>query len=239
MELKSFANALEAELAIAADLSFLLEEYAAKNKPVLLALSGGSSLGFLDGVTNKSFGSHLTIMPIDERYDPTGKESNFEKLVESDFFARARSAGADAIDTRAQENETQEGLKCRWLRELTAWLKKNPTGSVVATLGMGPDGHIAGIMPFPENPELFSKLFESEEMLVAYDASGKNPIPLRITTTLSFMRRITRAFGYITGDNKKSALQKALQAGENIAEIPAKILLQIPGNIYTDITIAT
>lgn len=232
---RTFNSAEEAGNALARELSEFLAQKAAEETPVLLALSGGSSLGFLEAVEMEHIGPSVTIMPVDERFDPTLAESNFARLAETDFFKTATKRAAANIDTRPSAGETQDGLAERWRGAIREWRRRHPTGIIAATLGMGPDGHIAGIMPFPENPERFGELFENDAEVSAYNATGKNPLPLRVTTTISFLRSANRAFGFVCGANKKSALEKALRTDGSLAEVPVRLFRELDGVVYTDI----
>jgi len=57
-----------------------------------------------------------------------------------------------------------EKLAHRYESSLFEWAKKHPEGKIIATMGIGFDGHTAGIMPYPENPETFARLFEDKEI---------------------------------------------------------------------------
>ena len=102
-------------------------------------------------------------------------------------------------------------------------------------------------MPFPENKELFDKLFNNEShWVVGYDAKEKNPLRFRITTTIPFFRKITYPIIFITGQDKKLALQKLLveelhteklpDNNVDVYKTPCRIWREIPETqIFTDI----
>ena len=104
-------------------------------------------------------------------------------------------------------------------------------------MGMGPDGHTAGIMPFPEDENRFDVLFQnSEKWVVGYDAEEKNQYPLRVTTTIPFLRMVDYALLYCVGENKKEALKRVLADGGVYAETPARVIREMATtHIVTDI----
>lgn len=208
------------------------------NTPVLLLLSGGSSLALLDD-QNTIVGSNVTIAPLDERYSTNPQENNMAQIAATDFYARALENGARTIDTRVREGESREELAKRFNDGLLEWITSNPEGKIIATTGIGPDGHVSGIMPHPEDKEGFRSLFddgESEHLVVGYDAGNKNQFPQRVTTTLNLMHKIDTAIAYVTGENKREAIRRVLADEGSTAETPARILKEIAGKVllFTD-----
>lgn len=206
-------------------------------EPALILFSSGSALEILMHVTAPENTSNLTLGVLDERFTKNPKENNFATLKETSFFKNAVAKGARAIDTsmRFERVETlAETMDSVWRK----WIEENPTGHVLATFGMGVDGHTAGIMPYSEDTGMFEILFEDERRaVVGYDARGKNPIPLRATVTLPFLRKhITGGVGYIAGISKKPALERALAQSGIYAETPARVFGDIQTfTLFTDI----
>src|SRR3989344_592734 len=126
-----------------------------KDRPLLFLSSGGSSLKLLDGVEKQNISSNITIGVLDERFSENEKVSNFAQLTETNFFKKAQTKGASFINSRIQKGEILQDLAVRFEKGLRTWKEKNPEGKIVITLGIGVDWHTAGIMPFPENKELF------------------------------------------------------------------------------------
>ncbi len=210
-----------------------------ESEPALILFSSGSALEILMHVTVPENTSNLTLGVLDERFTKDPKENNFATLKETIFFKNTVARGAHAIDTsmRFERVETlAETMSSAWKK----WIENNPSGHILATFGMGADGHTAGIMPYAEDPGMFDILFEDTRMaVVGYDARGKNPIPLRATATLPFLRtHITGGAGYITGVNKKPALERVLAEDGIYAETPARVLRDIQTlTLFTDITL--
>lgn len=223
-------------LSLAKDtLNNCLAEYHNTSTPVLLLLSGGSSLALLDEKSPSLLDSNVTIAPLDERYSTNPAENNMAQIASTNFYARALENGADTIDTRVKEGETSEELAKRFNDALLEWTNTNPGGKIVATTGIGPDGHVSGMMPFPEDKARFATLFDdgnNENLVVGYDAGDKNQYSKRVTTTMNLMRKIDMAIAYVVGENKRDALQKVLAYKGDIAETPARILKEIHGKVF-------
>lgn len=218
----------EAKLKAANELSNTLHELKSKGVPALLLSSGGSALDVLECVSDECLGKFLTVGVLDERYDPTNTNNNFSQLARTSFFEAARTADCTFFDTRIQTGETFKQFTERFGVLIEEWLTTNPQGVIVATIGMGPDGHISGIMPFPENPEYFYDQFMTEKLVAGYDAGQKTPFPLRATTTLTFLKKITHPIIFITGSQKSSALNRAQTEGD-YATVPARFLRELVG----------
>lgn len=199
-----------------------------ESEPILILLSGGSAFDVLTHVTVPENASHITLGILDERFTKNPKENNCASLKETTFYKNAALNGARTIDTSMQFERVEtlaETMNSAWEK----WIEKNPSGHILATFGMGADGHTAGIMPYPEDSGMFDILFEdTRRAVVGYDARGKNPIPLRATATLPFLRtRITGGVVYITGMAKKPAFERLLAESGTYAETPARVFNDI------------
>ncbi|MBI3671496.1 6-phosphogluconolactonase [Candidatus Azambacteria bacterium] len=229
-----------------------ISEYIKKNSGdgILLLFSGGSALGILNHLETQSPSlflrilaiffhlevkppSGLTVAVLDERYDEADKNNNFFQLMQTGFYKRAKDVGASFIDTRVNGRQESE-LAGYFEGELRKWKKEHPNGKIIATAGVGADGHTSGIMPFPEDEKKFNELFEADGWVASYDASGKREQKKRITTTNTFLKNIDEIFVFISGEEKRKALENMRKDGR-VAEIPARILKEIKGSIYTDI----
>jgi len=216
-------------------LNLLLEKN--KDIPILLLLSGGSSLQLIEGIEAKYLTRSLTVTALDERYSSDEKVNNFAQIAHSDFYEMLMRHGANVIDTRVHHDESQNDLAKRYEEGLRTWISKNPKGKIIATMGIGEDAHIAGIVPHNNEVHLFNKLFDSSNWIASYDAGDKNPYPERVTTTLTFLRKIDHAVVYVVGDNKKEALDNTLREENNLHTFPARIVHQMKDvHIYTDQT---
>ncbi|MDO8269362.1 MAG: 6-phosphogluconolactonase [Candidatus Levybacteria bacterium] len=216
-------------------LDFLLGETKKRGSEVLLLLSGGSSLSLLSEVNPSSLNSRTTVTVLDERYSSDPMVNNMAQIMETDFYKKSKALGVQVIDTRVKNNETRDELAQRFNEGLIDWLAKNQDGVIIATIGMGPDGHISGIMPFSEDPEKFRDLFDNgneNNLVVGYDVGDKNPYSQRVTTTMNMLRRINKAVAYISGENKRSAWSRLTASEGSLAATPARILNEITGDVF-------
>ena len=216
-----------------------LREQQQASTPVLLLLSGGSSLALLEGQEAAAIGSNVTIAPLDERYSTNPEENNMAQIAATEFYRRAVERGAHTIDTRVKEGESREDLAHRFNDALVEWIESHPNGKIIATTGIGPDGHVSGVMPYPEDAEGFTTRFDDQDnahLVVGYDAGDKNQYPERVTTTMNLIRKIDMAIAYVAGSGKKEAVRRVLSDEGSIAETPARILKEIPGKVllFTD-----
>jgi len=225
MEVKRYSTKQKAREAAAQKLNQLLDAYS--HVPMLFLSSGGSSLELLDGL---EIGENVAVSVLDGRYSTDPQVNNFSQLL--NFVTASK-----IIDTRVQEGESLEALAKRFERGLRDWKDKHPTGKIIITQGMGPDGHTSGIMPYPEDPQLFEALFNNTEHWVAgYDAKEKNEYPLRVTTTMTFLRIVDYSVAYITGEKKTAAFERVLAESGSLAETPARIMREMKDiQVFTDI----
>jgi len=238
VEIKTFNSKELAGDGAIEKLNSALESSAEKH--VLLLLSGGSALELIDRVDPSHLSSKTTISVLDERYSEDPEENNFAQVTNTLFYKNAQEKGCKFIDTRIQNGESQEELAKRFNISLTSWFKKNPNGMFIATMGMGPDGHTSGMIPYPEDNETFAKLFDNgsiDDFVTFYNAAGRNPYPLRVTTNMSLLRKIDYAIVYITGENKRDAFARLKLDEGTLGETPARILREIKGDVcvFTDI----
>jgi len=233
----SCTNKQEATSLAGKELTSLLTELKKKLQPTLLLLSGGSALPLTDAIEENQLGGHVTIGVLDERFSADPSINNFSQLTTTKLYKTGIAAGSSFIDTQIQHNESQQELSIRFGTALKEWREVYPQGTILITQGIGPDGHTSGVLPFPENPILFKTLFEnSDSWTVAYDATGKNQYPLRVTTTLSFLKEVDISIVFICGIDKTEALKKAFNP-ESLSEIaPARVIQDMKHvSIFTDI----
>jgi 6-phosphogluconolactonase/glucosamine-6-phosphate isomerase/deaminase len=226
----------EAKQEAANTLTVWLEE--ACHQPTLLLVSGGSALNILEHVQVPLRASDLTVTVLDERLSDDAAVNNFAQLATLNFSERVRRAGGSFIDTRPSPEETLPELAERLELALRQWKMNHLEGVVIATQGIGSDGHTAGIMPYPHERDTFQELFDdAAHWVVGYDAQGKNPYPLRVTVTLPFLRNvIDRSLVFVVGEEKHRVLERVLKEEGSLWETPARITREMKETaIFTDI----
>jgi len=188
-------------------------------RQVLWLVSGGSAIAVAVAAAAKLGAvppSHLTVTLADERYGAVGHaDSNWQKLTAAGFtLANARLlpvlAGADFSETTRVFND-----------RLAAEFKR--ADYVIALLGIGPDGHTAGILPS-------SPAVTATDLVAAYEG----PDFQRITITPAAIGKLSEAIVYSVGANKWPAL-KQLRREIAVTDQPAQILKTLDKlTIFTD-----
>ncbi len=205
---------------------------------VLLLISGGSALKALEYIETMDW-TKVTIFFLDERYSIDNIDSNFSQLVQLDWWAKVRDLGVRFVDSRALFGEDLDAFTRRLDNDLKNWLETNPDGRKLAIIGMGQDGHVAGIFPYPEDVNKFSELFEGNNLIVSHNVVGKNKFPWRVTTTFCFFKLLDKSYIYICGEEKREALTKLKENKLPKHEFPAGIFYNInEGLLVTDIDLS-
>ncbi len=205
-------------------------------KPLLLLLSGGSSLDLLEYISDEALKGGITIGMLDDRYSRDPAVNSYMILNDGIFFERALQKGCIIMDSSVSEHESLELYAERYESYIKEWMTMYPDGIIRATVGIGPDGHTSGILPNPEDPETFEALFNTEKLIMGYYVGDKSPHKYRMTSTFTLMKKFDQVMTYMSGKNKKEALQKVLAEEGDLAETPGRIVRELKNvTIYTDI----
>ncbi len=210
---------------------------------VLLLFSGGSALSLVDGLDRSLLDRRVTLAVLDERFTEEEQGNNFAKLMSRPLFTVVKEQGVRTIGTIVHEGELLDGFADRFDAALHKWRTEHPEGVIIATMGIGNDGHTSGVLPYPDAPDEFAVLFEGESWVVGYDATvERNAWPLRATTTLTFLReQVHEAIVYVVGQGKQEAFSRVTakeSERESLCELPAAIIQEMPSvHLYTDLSI--
>ncbi len=235
MHITSKQTNKEAAVAAAGQLTRLLSD--TEHTPTLLLLSGGSSLHVVGQLGEEVARETLTLTVVDDRYSADPSAGNFAAIAGTDFYQSVLEAGGDVISPRLHTGESLEEAAQRFEQAVRQWEEAHPGGMMIAILGIGTDGHTAGIMPFPENRRFFRRTFnDGDRWVVGYDATReKNEYPLRMTVTLPLLRRLNAAVVYAVGEEKEEALRKVLAEEGALHTVPARIVHEIEDvYVFTD-----
>jgi 6-phosphogluconolactonase/glucosamine-6-phosphate isomerase/deaminase len=208
------------------------------DKPVLLLLAGGSSIKVVDFIKPEYLHDQLTVTVTDERFTDDIGDNNFDTLQTTSFYNELIQVDTFCINTSIWEGDTVEEHAARFEKNIKEWMRDFPKGIIIGLYGMGADGHTAGMIPGVYTGTEFNTQFNTEDKYVAItDDKGPNAaFALRVTTTLSFMKKVQYPVFYITGENKTEALKKALDEKTTYEEVPARIILDMQKPmIFTDI----
>ena len=196
-------------------------------KPILLMLSGGSALSVLEYVKVEIIGSHITITVLDERFSLDSTINNFTQLEQTAFYAACVERNAHFIPTKVSDGDSIEKVRDRFDSALHKWKEQHPDGVIIATMGIGKDGHTAGIFPGK-----YAVDFNGGSWVSSYNVPNEvNPYPDRITVTNTFLReQVDEAILIVTGGEKAQIFKELydlLQQGENKFEKPMSVILKM------------
>ncbi|MDD5165642.1 MAG: 6-phosphogluconolactonase [Candidatus Pacebacteria bacterium] len=209
-------------------------------KPFLFLSSGGSSLSTLEHIDTDLFTIRSTLAVLDERHSHDPEVNNLAQIEKTLFYKKIRDNGCHIIDTRPLKMESAEDVALRFEKQLREWAVTHPNGIIIASAGIGADAHTSGIMPYPEDHTFFSQTFdETTNWVASYDATGKNPHSLRVTTTFTFLRKINYTVLFMSGTAKESALDKLLAPNGSLADSPCRIWREVENvELFTDIQVS-
>ena len=136
----------------------------------------------------------------------------------------SRDQQVSVIDTSVTETDTLEGAGKRFETALRDWRNDNPDGVITAIMGIGIDGHTAGIFP-----NAYSEYFSGDDWVVAYEfPETVNPYTKRITVTPQFLlKQVAQVVGFIIGDEKRSVLDNLQKDSCSHREIPACVMREM------------
>lgn len=185
-------------------------------KKVLWIIPGGSNLPIavkaMDMVRNDAEAKLglLTVSLTDERYGEVGHtDSNWQQLLDRGFDLEGINYAPILDGSDPASVAVGFGSKISALYE--------DADIVIGQFGIGPDGHIAGILPH-------SPAVGATEPVVVYEAGPFT----RITQTPAILKKIDCAFVFVFGEAKRDAMTK-LQGGKMpIEDLPCSLVLGLP-----------
>lgn len=198
--------------------------------PTLFLTSGGSALSLLEEriLPEKP---QLTISLLDEHYDSNPLERTFEKLKKLPIYKTAVAKHVEFFDIYGGDVE-KAGI--RFDTFLKSWRGMYPKGNIVCTVGIGEDGHTAGIVPFTDRVQ-FDRLFNDDERLAVGYRTSYGLVPARVTSTFSLLRLCDTVIVFAVGSKKRDALLGVIEQKELPHICPAVLLNKLEQAVlYTD-----
>jgi 6-phosphogluconolactonase/glucosamine-6-phosphate isomerase/deaminase len=189
---------------------------------VLWLTSGGSNIPAsvqIMGNISDELQQNLSVMPVDERHgEPGHADSNWGQLLKAGF-----KAGNATLLPLLQDGLSLEQTTERYNRMAAQAFSENRV--IIAQLGIGDDGHLAGILPgSPASTE-------TKALAVGYPS---DPYP-RLTLTFPALRRVSAAYAFAFGNTKHRALKTLQTQSLGTDQQPAQILKQLPeAYLYSD-----
>ena len=163
--------------------------------------------------------SNLTVMLADERYGVPGHaNSNYQQLVDAGFVRTGLK-----FDDLLERGSTPESTVAAYRTGVEAAI--NSSNAAIATLGIGTDGHTAGILPG------FSADAIAEGSVIEYET----PQFTRISVSPSVLSNLQNAWVFAYGEQKRPIVEQLWQRTEAIMRLPAQVLYDIPFvTVYND-----
>ena len=214
---------------------------ASSDRPITFFISGGSCLSLLSGITQELFSQNiqklnLTMLFGDERLEYENSNERELKSVYAQDLSKLLSLKATFIPlpirkTLEQASKSYEEVVVSLLENQN---KKN--GIVVTLLGMGLDGHIAGIFPLAEQ-RIFYPLYLDTPKIVVGHPFGEKPLTNRITLTFPGLLKSQEIIVFATGEEKTKMLKNALYDNPPLNENPALFFIQnnTKTQVFTDV----
>ena len=180
-------------------------------QPVVWLLSGGSAIEVAVLAAKRLYPGNpkLAVSLVDERYGPVGHpDSNWQQLLTQGF--ELPEAALQPVLTGDSVMITAQKYERLMERLLTGPAYK------IGLLGMGADGHAAGILPL-------SPAVRAGSLISSY----RGPNYQRLTLTATGLERLDETVVYAAGEAKRQALNN-LNKGLSLDEQPAQILKRLP-----------
>jgi 6-phosphogluconolactonase/glucosamine-6-phosphate isomerase/deaminase len=224
-EKKLKVNYLKSSVELASKAAISLKNELSKES-VLFLSSGGSSLDIIKHL-KLSDTSNITLGVLDERITKNKNQTNFFNLKKQPIVDEE----VKLIEFGKGFNRKKENLlliAADYEKQIKDWVNMNPNGKIIITQGIGKDGHTAGIMPFPDNKEVFNMLFRGSNLFIGYETGKKNRFPLRVTATNTFLEKyVHKSIVYAIGKEKRIVIDEVLKNNKPVWEFPANIIHKI------------
>ena len=208
-------------------------------------LSGGSALAVVEyiNLAPRTFDQHdrkkeknecrTIFMMGDERVSGEPLINNYRQLQTR---YPDHPVTVHAIPTVPEANESAGAFADRvekifFEKYLELWNVKT-----IALLGIGTDGHTAGI--FPMAGALFAKTYRDDSIYVPVQAEGLTIDSRASFTPAWLLDRVDAIIGFVVGTGKRSTLESLLKEDKELNERPAEIFkLHRNAHLYTDISL--
>jgi len=212
----------------------LTEEIIGHTGDTVCFLSGGSALEVVKYIPAPENECRTIFMMGDERWSREKDENNSLQLLSK---YPDSPVAKNFIASVPEENESLRDFAVRIENQILNQIKNAQNLKIISLLGIGPDGHTAGIFPQP-NQESFLELYPDDRTYVPVHIEGLK-IDSRASLTPHFLLHTAdKLFAYVTGENKTDILNSLLKTKKEVYERPAELIKQHQNaELFTDIDI--
>lgn len=201
----------------------------------LCFLAGGSALEMYEYLHISEPAKGRTIFCMgDERVSGEAEINNFLQLQST---APEFSKNHTIVNSSLQVNETRKLLTKRINFKLEKIFSETKKLQIIVILGMGEDGHTAGIFPTSDvrSVEWFKDTYEADSTYVPVHHDSLT-IDSRASITPAVIKNADHAVVFITGEAKKAQLAKLAHKNIPVQEMPIQIIkTNTDAVVFTDI----
>ncbi|MBI3955521.1 DUF359 domain-containing protein, partial [Candidatus Gottesmanbacteria bacterium] len=225
-------------------LCFVLTDAFNQKKRVLIFMSGGSSVNLYaklaDWIASKKIiGGYLAIVQVDERFQPFHGKSKLQipnsknnEQINACMIAKTGLWDVCQVKKIPYYLVSQEGLLAEaadsYNKIISDLFKKYDYK--IAVLGIGEDGHTAGLLPG------YRQKWDLPRFVAGYENNGK--FNKRISLTPKVLKSLNYAVVIAVGAKKRNAIERLLKkdADTDLNNFPAAIINNMRNtNLYTDL----
>ncbi|MEI7653558.1 MAG: 6-phosphogluconolactonase [bacterium] len=226
------------------DMSHILAEkiisIAESHAPTLILLSAGSWVPVYEHISKLPEildCSHITVGLVDERWVSSDHADRNEKQIRNSKLVQYLELRGALFIPMIQDIEKDMKADADLVSQLYTGMK-NERVNLFITIGIGTDGHIAGILPTSDKSS-FDRRYLTPAPVVYYETRPEettNPHRQRLTITPDFIRSANEVIVYASGTGKKSVLDRLLRGNEQTYSFPAQLLTEMgeKATLFTD-----
>jgi 6-phosphogluconolactonase/glucosamine-6-phosphate isomerase/deaminase len=194
--------------------------YEAVSKSSVLFLSGGSTPKSLYKILAKEKNLKAgAVALVDERYGDKLHDNSNEKMIEDtgllQYLEQAKTRFYPILENKNMQDSAADYDET--LRYLFNYFPKS-----VGVLGVGVDGHTAGI---PAITQISQEILDDKSSLASFYDDRQSFYKQRITLTFLGISKLDEIIVLVFGKEKRKALKLMLKDG-SIAEVPSRLLTQ-------------
>jgi len=197
------------DLEFAAQVAEKISTQLNNSKNVYLYLSGGSVISTYNQLAKnllqkKAPFENLTIAQIDERFDinPLHQESNQRIIKDTLLHESLKMKG---VVYKYMLNGNKKEIELNIYNQFLSEVLDQENSYHIGIFGVGADSHTGGVKP-DKDEDKFNNKFLSKDLCVTYTAADF----VRMSLTLNAIEKIDSAFVYMSGNNKKKALNNII-----------------------------